>query len=171
MEEESHNSERQEAAANHPWVTRLLAVVVVAAIGTSLWFLLKSPPAANPTVQAVVAPKAGDTEQAYAKSLRVENIAMSRAENFLHQEVTILNAEIVNDGAQAVQAVDVTVEFSDDMNQVVLREARRVFGAPEAKLTPAERRAFEISFDHVPPSWNLRAPAVRVANLQLAKAK
>jgi hypothetical protein len=78
MEEESHNSERQEAAANHPWVTRLLAVVVVAAIGTSLWFLLKSPPAANPTVQAVVAPKAGDTEQAYAKSLRVENIAMSR---------------------------------------------------------------------------------------------
>jgi hypothetical protein len=57
------------------------------------------------------------------------------------------------------------------MNQVVLREARAVLGAPPAVLAPGERRSFEVSFDHVPPSWNMQQPAVRVTNLQLAKSK
>lgn len=112
-----------------------------------------------------------DSEKDYAKYLRVENVAMSRAENFLHQEVTTMNAEVVNSGPQAIAALELSVEFSDEMNQVVLREARAVLGAPPAALAPGERRSFEISFDHVPPSWNMQQPAVRVTNLQLAKAK
>ena len=54
--------------------------------------------------------------------------------------------------------------------QVVLREARGILGTPPAALAPGERRSFEISFDHVPPSWNMQLPAVRVTSLRLAKA-
>jgi hypothetical protein len=72
---------------------------------------------------------------------------------------------------QAIAALELSVEFSDEMNQVVLREARGVLGTPPAALVPGERRSFEISFDHVPPSWNMQLPAVSVTSLQLAKAK
>ena len=171
MEDPLHSTEEQHKPASHLPVTLVLAAVVVLVIAASLWFLFKSPPAPQNTLQLVVTPRMSDSEKDYAKNLRVENIAMSRAENFLHQEVTILNAEVVNAGPQAIAALELSVEFTDEMNQVVLREARSVLGAPPAALAPGERRAFEISFDHVPVSWNMQQPAVHVTSLQLAKAK
>jgi len=172
MEEPLHTPGEQRKPASHVRVTLLLAAIVVLVIAASLWFLFKSPPAPQQgTLQLVVRPRMTDSEKDYAKNLRVENIAMSRAENFLHQEVTILNAEVVNGGPQVIAALELSVEFTDEMNQVVLREARGVLGTPSAVLAPGERRAFEISFDHVPASWNMQQPAVRVSRLQLAKAK
>jgi hypothetical protein len=172
MPESLQNSEGKEKAAGRSPITPVLAAVVLLAMGTTLWFLLNSPSAPSPGVaQVVVIPRMGDSEQEYAKSVRVENMALSRAENFLHQEVTILNAEVLNGGAQPVGALVLSVEFSDEMSQVVLRESRGVLGTPPVALAPGERRAFEISFDHIPASWNKQQPAVRVANLQLAKAK
>ena len=172
MQENSHKPEDQERETSHSRVTLFLAAVVLLAIGTSLWFLLKNPTAPNPdTLPVVITPRMAEAEREYAKSLRVENVALSRAENFLHQEVTTLNAEVVNGGAQAVLALRLSVEFSDELNQVVLRETHDVLGTPAVALTPGERRAFEFSFEHVPDSWNRQQPAVHVAYLQLAKAK
>ena len=172
MAEPRHSTEQQQQPAGHLRVTLVLAAIVVFVIAASLWFLFKPTPAPQPgTVQLVVTPRMSDSEKDYAKNLRVENIAMSRAENFLHQEVTVLNAEVVNAGPQAIATLELSVEFSDEMNQVVLREARGVLGTPPAALVPGERRSFEISFDHVPPSWNMQLPAVSVTTLQLAKAK
>ena len=172
MAEPRHSTEQQQQPAGHLRVTLVLAAIVVFVIAASLWFLFKPTPAPQPgTLQLVVTPRMSDSEKDYAKNLRVENIAMSRAENFLHQEVTVLNAEVVNAGTQAIAALELSVEFSDEMNQVVLREARGVLGTPPAALVPGERRSFEISFDHVPPSWNMQLPAVSVTTLQLAKVK
>jgi hypothetical protein len=172
MEEPRHSTEEPQQPAGHLRVTLVLAAIVVFVIAASLWFLFKPAPAPQPgTVQLVVTPRMSDSEKDYAKNLRVENIAMSRAENFLHQEVTALNAEVVNAGPQAIAALELSVEFSDEMNQVVLREARGVLGTPPVALVPGERRSFEISFDHVPPSWNMQLPAVSVSSLQLAKVK
>src|SRR5271163_5120407 len=95
----------------------------------------------------------GPTEQAYVAQIHIENINMSRAENFLHQEVTTLGGEIVNTGNRALQGVELTVEFSDELRQVVLRESRSVLDPPP--LAPGARREFEISLEHVPDSWNL----------------
>jgi hypothetical protein len=171
MEEPLHSTEDQQQPAGHLRVTLVLAAIVVFVIAASLWFLFKSPPPPpQGTLQLVVTPRMSDSEKDYAKNVHVENIAMSRAENFLHQEVTILNAEVVNGGPQAIAALELSVEFSDEMNQVVLREARAVLGTPPAVLASGERRSFEISFDHVPPSWNMQLPAVRVTSLQFAKA-
>ncbi|HEY1468237.1 MAG TPA: hypothetical protein VGF61_04290 [Candidatus Acidoferrum sp.] len=171
MEDPIHNTEEQHKPGSHLRVTLVLAAVVVLVIAASLWFLFKSPSPQQNTLQLVVTPRMTDSEKDYAKNLRVENIAMSRAENFLHQEVTVLNAEVVNAGPQAIAALELSVEFTDQMNQIVLREARSILGAPPAALAPGERRAFEISFDHVPTSWNMQSPAVRVTSLQLAKTK
>lgn len=153
-------------------ITLVVAAVVVLAVAASLWFLFE--PLQNkkgPADRGTAGLKMGDAEQEYAKNLRFENIGLSRAENFLHQEVTTLNGELVNAGTLSVQKVLVTAEFSDDLNQVVLRETRGVLGAPPVALAPGERRAFEISFEHVPSSWNRQQPNLRVALLELPSKK
>jgi len=172
MQEPLLNPETKEEGVKRSPVTVILAVAVVVAIVTSVWFLLKSPLTSNPApVQTTVVLTMDSVERDYAKNLSVENIALSRAENFIHQEVTTLSGEVLNGGAQAVLALDLTVEFSDDLNQVVLRETRGVLGTPHQALAAGERRSFEISFDHVPNSWNMQKPVVRIAYLQVAPRK
>ena len=145
------------------------AFVVLAMIAVAFYTVLRQP-YAGPQAQAgsAVAPMT-ESERAYASSLRIEGVALSRASNFLHQEVTILNANVVNAGNKQVTAAAVTVEFSDGMNQVVLRETRGVLGTPPATLAPGETRAFEISFDHVPYSWNMQQPVVQVTQITLPR--
>jgi hypothetical protein len=153
-------------------VTIGMAAVAGVAILLSLWFLFEPLQSQKGTsVQGTVILKLSPAEQEYAKKIEIGKIALSRAENFLHQEVTILNGEVYNGGTEPVLGLSLTTEFSDDMNQVVLRETRRVLGTPARALAPGERRAFEISFDHVPNAWNMQAPAVRVSSLQLPAVK
>jgi hypothetical protein len=113
-------------------------------------------------------PQFGPAERAYASKLRIENLALSRAENFLHQEVSILTGELVNDGDRRLAEVEVTVEFFDELNQAVLREPRLALAPPAQPLAAAERRAFEISFEHIPTPWNMQLPAVHVSGLLFA---
>jgi hypothetical protein len=147
----------------------LLGALVVIAIALSFWFAFKTPAGGSSRVgQPNVSVPMSPVEQAYARNIQIENIALSRAENFIHQEVTILNADAVNTGPQSVATLIVTVEFFDDLHQVVLRESRSVL--PPA-LAPGQRRTLTISFDRVPASWNLQQPSVRVTYLQLDAVK
>jgi hypothetical protein len=149
----------------------LLGVLVVVAIALSFWFAFKAPQGSSSRAPLNISVSMNPAEQAYTKSIRIENIRLSRAENFIHQEVTILNADAVNAGPQSVAALAVTVEFFDDLHQVVLRETRSVLGSPAAALAPGQRRSFAISFDRVPSSWNLQQPSVQVVYLQLTTLK
>lgn len=112
----------------------------------------------------------GPEEQTYAPRIEIQNISLSRAENFIHQEVTYLSAELVNGGARTLSGLELTVEFSDELHQVVLRESRAVLSAREPALAPGEHRSFEVSFDHIPSSWNREQPSVRVTGLRLLPA-
>jgi hypothetical protein len=153
-------------------ITILIALIVVVAIALSLWTVLKTPEKPNATIAISNAPATmTGADAAYATSIHIENVALSRAENFLHQEVTILNADAVNAGSQSLANLSVTIEFLDDMNQIVLRETHPILGNPPVELKPAERRSFEISFDRVPASWNYQQPSVRIASLQLTPQK
>jgi len=144
-----------------------VGVVIGLAVLLSLWFLFEPLQNRDSTMQESGVPKMSPTEQEYAKKIEIANLAMSRAENFLHQEVTTLTGEIYNGGTQPVLTLSLTAEFSDDMQQIVLRETRRVLASPAKALAPGERRAFEISFEHMPVSWNMHVPSVRISQLQL----
>lgn len=113
----------------------------------------------------------GPGEQAYAPKIQIENLTMSRAENFLNQEVTTLAGGLTNTGNQSLGNVEVTVEFSDELGQVVLRDSRVLFASPAALVAPGERRDFEISFEHIPNSWNVQRPLVRVSGLLFTSNK
>ncbi|MGC1618668.1 MAG: FxLYD domain-containing protein [Candidatus Acidiferrum sp.] len=110
-------------------------------------------------------------EQAYAPNLHIDHLALSRAENFLNQEVTTLAGRMTNAGNLPLSNVEITVEFSDELGQVVLRESRAVFSAPAPQLAPGERRDFEISFEHIPISWNIQQPTVRVSGILFTSKK
>ncbi len=113
----------------------------------------------------------GAPEQAYAPKIQVEDLTLSRAENFLHQEVTMLAGRLTNGGNLTLSNVELTVEFSDELGQVVLRESRAVFSSQVARFVPGERRDFEVSFEHIPSSWNIQKPVVRVSGILFASNK
>jgi hypothetical protein len=113
----------------------------------------------------------GSAEQAYALKLQIENLALSRAENFLNQEVTTLAGRLINTGNLPLSNVELTVEFSDQLGQVVLRESRAVFAAQTPPFAPGERRDFEVSFEHIPSSWNIQQPLVRVSGILFTSNK
>src|SRR5439155_26633880 len=107
----------------------------------------------------------GPAERQYAGKISVENIILSRAENFLHQEVTTLNGEVINGGGRPIRGLELTIEFFDEMNQIALRETRAVVTRSAAPLAAGERRAFEVSFEHISSSWNMQTPLLRVTGI------
>jgi hypothetical protein len=113
----------------------------------------------------------GVAEAAYAPKLQIDSLKVSGAENFLNQEVTMLGGRITNAGNLPVSNIELTVEFSDQLGQVVLRDSRTVLTSPAVPFAPGEHRDFEISFEHIPPSANIPQPAVRVSGILFAAKK
>ncbi len=147
----------------HPAVIAVATLLSVAA----MYLLFFRGPAPSPSVTGTRL-AFGPDEQAYAPKLRFENFAMSKAESFLNQEVTNLAGDVFNTGDRALSGIDATIEFQDDMKQIALRETRPVLFGTRTVLLPGKAAHFEISFDHVPPSWNMQLPSVKVAGLQFA---
>jgi hypothetical protein len=144
------------------------AAVIIVLAGFYLWPGRQSPSRGG--MQEIHPPFAA-AERAYASKIKIENLALSRAANFLNQEVTILTGELVNTGERTLREVELTVEFYDDMNQIALRESRLAVNSGSPPLGPGERRSFEVSFEHIPTSWNMQQPVVRVTGLLFAPSK
>src|ERR1700688_307420 len=143
--------------------TRRLVVLAVSIVFLLMAFFLWR--ASSKRVQPGVAgsPEAvGPDERAYTSKVGVDHIAMSRAENFLHQEVTTISGEISNGGNRPLASVELTIEFYDDLHQIAQRETRSLFGAPGPAVPPGDHREFEVSFEHISSSWNMRQPVIKV---------
>jgi hypothetical protein len=153
-------------AASRQIVVSLL--VVLLAIG-AYFFLFKSPQ--RPSTQGTSPLTSGSPERAYVSDLRIGNLAMKQAENFLNQEVKILEGDVLNSGSKVVVAVDATVEFRDGLDQIALRETRPLVPPSPNGLAPGQVAHFELSFDHVPNSWNYQMPRVTITGLKLAADK
>jgi len=109
----------------------------------------------------------GAAEQAYAAQIRFSGLQLSQATNMLHQEFTYVVGNVTNGGTRSVRALQVTVEFHDLVQQVVLRETARVFPPAAGPLAPGQERAFQLTFEGVPSSWNQQPPSIRVSGLDL----
>jgi len=140
-----------------------VGVLGVAGLIGMFWYLHVSGQA--PRKEGPLAFGAG--ERVYASQIAFSGLEMSRAANMLDQEVTYLSGQIADQGRRAVREIEVTIEFRDALNQVVLREQRRVLGKLARPLAPGERRDFQIAFDHVPADWNVQVPTMRITGLDL----
>ena len=164
--ESSSPSTREGNDSGFAWKIFVVGVLVVGGV-FYFWSGHTSGPGGPPARASL---PFGVEEQAYVPRIEIQNILLSRAENFIHQEVTSLSAELVNGGPRTIAGLELTVEFSDELHQVILRESRTVLSVREPTMPPGEHRSFEISFDHIPPTWNMQQPVVRITGLQFASA-
>jgi hypothetical protein len=159
------SEKEREGILRHPAVIALATMIGVAA----LYLLFFRGPALAPNTSQRHLPF-GAAEQSYAAKLQFGDFAMSEAENFLHQQVKYLDGNLLNSGDRTLTGIEVVVEFRDDMNQIALRESRLALSGPSAALAPGQTAHFQVSFDHVPPSWNMQMPRVEVSGLKFAAA-
>lgn len=147
----------------------LLASFLVILAGVSSYFLLFRSP--NPRPQNSARLSFGPEEQAYSPNIHLGNFKMQEATNFLNQDVKILLGDVLNAGNTTVLAIDATIEYRDGLDQIALRETRPLLPPSPEGLKPGQVAQFELSFDHVPNSWNYQMPKVMVSGLKLTENK
>ena len=111
---------------------------------------------------------------AYAASLRIADIKMSRAENMAGGAVTYIDGKITNAGAKTVTDALVETTFLSSLNEVAQKEQSdlRVMknnGVYEdavdlasAPLAPGQSAQFRLIFEHISTRWDQNFPEIRV---------
>lgn len=164
----NENSEEPQRNGGRFRIAWMGAATVVIALVIAMWPSMQKSPGSLTRESHL---PFGSAEQAYAPKIQIDGLALSRAENFLNQEVTTLAGRLTNGGNLPLASTELTIEFSDELGQVVLRESRAVFTPQAPPLAPGESRSFEVSFEHIPSSWNIQQPAVRVSGILFTSKK
>ena len=137
-------------------------VIVTLLIGGAVLLSRFSSPAGPDTVKPL---PMGPFEQGYAPQIHFLEPKMSRAANFLNQEVTFMFGTIENGGKRRIRQIEITLEFHDPFNQVVLRDTQRLFPPNAPPLAPGQRRDFQIGYESISAQWNNVYPSIRVTGL------
>ena len=75
---------------------------------------------------------------------------------------------MANDGDRTIRAIEVTVEFHDQFNQVILRDRQRLIGSKAEPLPAGQTRDFQMTIvNHLPSEWNQQYPSIHVTGLVL----
>jgi hypothetical protein len=165
MEPEPATDRERKSGSGFPAAFAVGAVVVLLLFG-GLLLLTHS----NHPHKAAVAPKLpfGAEEQNYAANIHFQDVEFSQASNLLNQEFTYATGKISNDGSRAVRALELTLEFHDQFNQVILREKQRAIDLTGPPLPAGQARDFQITVEqHIPSTWNQQYPSIRVSGLVL----
>ena len=140
------------------------AVAMIVLIGV-VYFASRFAPATVTTAEQPL--PMGSAEQAYAPQIQFQDLKVARATNFLNQEATFVFGTTLNNGPRPIRQIEVTLEFHDVFQQVVLRDKQRLFGANAVPFAPNEHRDFQLTYDSMPAQWNQAPPTVQVTGLAL----
>ena len=117
---------------------------------------------------------------AYAASLKLTDLKMSAAENFVGATVTYLDGQISNSGDKTVTRATVQATFMNSLGQVVQRETLPIhvltsntnFGIytdavdlSVAPLTAGQTRPFRLTLEHISADWNHAAPDLKLVDV------
>jgi Protein of unknown function (DUF2393) len=115
----------------------------------------------------------------YAANLKLSDMKMSAAENFVGSTVTYLDGTVTNSGNKTVTHAVVHVNFKDSLGQIAQSEdvplhILQTSGPyPEAvdlsvaPLPPGQSQPFRLTFEHVTADWNHEYPALEVMDVSL----
>ncbi len=145
----------------------LLGVVLVVVVGGIAAFLLR-------TDSKIASPP-----HPYAINLKLSDMKMSAAENFIGSTVTYLDGTVTNAGDKTVSHAVVHVSFKDSLGQVaqaedvplhVLQTTGAYADAVDLSLSPlapGQSQQFRLTFEHVTADWNHEYPELRVTDVAL----
>ena len=143
----------------------VVAVVAVAALMAGIAFLLRE----KPQPPKPVSP--------YLASVKISDLKMAAAENFIGSTVSYLDGTVTNASDKTVIHVVLEVVFKDDTGQLAQREEMplqvvRNNGAYTepvdlnvAPLAPGQSQPFRLTFDRISAQWNRQYPDVRVTDV------
>jgi hypothetical protein len=149
------------------WRPVLVGVVMVVAVVGVIALLLRS------------GPKGNSAPHPYASNLKLSDLKMSAAENFVGATVSYLDGTVTNTGDKTVIHASVEVVFKDEMGQLAQREdvpllvlqtggpypdAVDLRGSP---LAPSQSKLFRLTFEHVSTDWNRQMPEVQVMEVSV----
>lgn len=115
----------------------------------------------------------------YAANLKLSDMKMSAAENFIGSTVTYLDGTVTNAGDKTVSHAVVHVSFKDSLGQVaqaedvplhVLQTTGPYADAVDLSilpLAPGQSRQFRLTFEHVTADWNHEYPELLVTNVSV----
>jgi len=144
----------------------LLVGVVVVILGIGLLALLSRKKSAGPAVQ-----------DPYAAQVKLSDLKMSQAENFVGVSVTYIDGTVTNTGDKTVTHANVHIEFKNSLDQIVQVEdlPLRVLqtGGPypdafdlgTAPLGSGQSKPFRLTFEHISADWNQAYPGLRVTHV------
>jgi hypothetical protein len=154
----------EEPKSRAPMVLLVGAAAALLLIGVFYLVGRLAPAPAKPVEQPL---PMGSAEQEYARQIQFLEPKVARAANFLNQEVTFVFGTVLNNGPRPVRQIEITLEFHDVFNQVVLRDTQRLFSPTAVPLAPGDRRDIQLGYETLPAQWNQAYPTIRITGLQL----
>jgi hypothetical protein len=143
-----------------------LAVAVVLVVAVVVSLLLRTEPKA-----------ASGLPPAYAANLKLSDLKMSAAENFVGATVSYVDGTVTNSGSKTVTRAAVEVIFKDDMGQVAQKEdlplrALKTSGPYHeavdltvSPLSPGQSQPFRLTFESISAQWNHQYPEIQVTDV------
>lgn len=148
-----------------PVVPLAVGVLTVLAIVGGWVYLNRPAPSPRPSEQAL--PEA----RAYVSHLRLSDVKMQAADNFLNQRVVEVEGNIKNDGPRALQSVDIYCLFYSIDGREIHRERVPIVAGKGRPLQPSEMRPFRLPFDALPDGWNQAVPHMVIAQITFAQQR
>jgi hypothetical protein len=114
----------------------------------------------------------------YAEQVKLTDVKMATAQNFMGATVTYLEGKVANAGSKTVTHAAVEVTFKNSLDQVVQQEQLPVMVLEERPgyqdavdlrllpLAPGQSRPFRLTFEHVSGDWNGAYPDVKVTSVE-----
>jgi hypothetical protein len=113
----------------------------------------------------------------YASNLKISDLKMSRAQNFVGATVTYIDGTLTNSGDKTVTHAIVRATFKDPYNQVAQIEDVPVrtlqqFGPymdavdlSSSPLPPNQSKPFRLTFEHVSEQWGQSYPELQIEDV------
>jgi hypothetical protein len=149
------------------WRPILLGVTLVVVVVGILALLSRNPP------------KNLSAPHPYAGDLKLSNLKMSAAENFVGATVTYLDGTVTNTGDKTVTHAMVHVNFKDSLGQVAQSEDVPInvlqtsgpypdtVDLSVSRLAPGQSRQFRLTFEHVSNDWSHEYPELQVTDVSV----
>ena len=122
-------------------------------------------------------PKGAAGPHPYASNVKLSDLKMSAAENFVGASVTYIDGTVTNAGDKTMTHAMVHVIFRNSLGEVAQAEdvPLRVLqtGGPyldavdlsSSPLAPGQSKPFRLTFEHVTTDWNQAYPELQVTDV------
>lgn len=124
-------------------------------------------------------PRGAITPHPYAANLKLSDLKMSAAENFVGASVTYIDGTVTNSGDKTVTHAIVHVAFKNSLGEVaqaedvplhVMQTSGPYPDAVDLSLSPlatAQSKPFRLTFEHISSDWNQAYPDLQVTDVSV----